>query len=144
MIGAPASGGGDREWGARLMQSVEATPNLRFLGRLPQSAVNHWLARSHLFVNTSNVEGFPNTFIQAWMREVPMLSLDINPEGVLDGQSTGLCAGSERNMAEFARRLLTTPALLRHMATAARRYANHKHSLANVQQLIALLDTAAA
>jgi glycosyltransferase involved in cell wall biosynthesis len=88
MIGSPASGSGDREWGARLMQSIDALPNLSFLGRLSQSEVNGWLARSHLFVNTSDVEGFPNTFIQAWMREVPVLSLDINPDKVLDGKKT--------------------------------------------------------
>jgi hypothetical protein len=104
--------------------------------------VNAWLASSHLFVNTSNVEGFPNTFIQAWMREVPVLSLEINPEKVLDGLTTGSCAGTEVAMAEFARGLLTTPARLQHMAVAAREHAMRQHSMANAQDLIALLDGA--
>jgi glycosyltransferase involved in cell wall biosynthesis len=144
MIGSPASGSGDHEWGAQLMQSIDSVANLSYLGRLSQAEVNGWLARSHLFVNSSTVEGFPNTFIQAWMREVPVLSLEINPGKVLDGLTTGLCAGSETSMAEFARTLLTRRAQLRGMAVAAREYANRRHSLDNAQAVIALLDGAVA
>src|SRR5680860_260954 len=49
------------------LQDVKRLENLSYLGGRPQGEVNAVLARAHIFVNTSVQEGFPNTFIQAWM-----------------------------------------------------------------------------
>ena len=64
-------------WQASLMRSIEATPNLEYLGQRTHAEVNELLARAHIFVNTSTHEGFPNTFIQAWLREVAVVSLSV-------------------------------------------------------------------
>src|SRR5262249_48088110 len=69
MIGAPAYGAGNQAWHAALIRDMEACRNLEYLGERPQAQVNELLARAHVFVNTSEYEGFPNTFIQAWMRD---------------------------------------------------------------------------
>ena len=57
--------------------------------------MNRLLARSHIFVNTSTHEGFPNTFIQSWLREVVVVSLQVDPDQVLERQQVGIAAGSE-------------------------------------------------
>jgi hypothetical protein len=42
--------------------------NLEYVGPVSLEEVNVWLARSSIFVNTSLPrQGFPNTFIQAWL-----------------------------------------------------------------------------
>ena len=64
------------------------------------------LARAHLFVNTSLFEGFANTFIQASMREAPVVSLHVNPDGVFDEGTVGVCAGSEERLVESVRTLV--------------------------------------
>jgi hypothetical protein len=78
------------------------------------------------------------------MREVPVLSFEINPGNALDGQNTGYCAGSEAALADLTRQLLTQPLRLRQLALAARAHATRRHSLANAADLIRVFDTVLA
>jgi glycosyltransferase involved in cell wall biosynthesis len=79
-------------WQSLLSESMARCPNLRFLGRLPQQEVNRQLAAGHVLVNTSENEGFSNTFIQAWMRGVPVVSLTVDPDRLLNEGQYGYCA----------------------------------------------------
>lgn len=145
MIGADATGAGEQSWGQALQQRIAATPNLEYLGARSQAQVNELLARSHVFVNTSRSEGFPNTFIQAWMREVPVVSLHVDPEQLLEKQHIGVfCGDSESRMAEAVRRLILDASLRLRYASKAREYATSRHSMANAAGLAQLFDTCGA
>lgn len=141
MIGAASQGSGDRAWMEALLGAIEATPNIDYLGELSQAETNRQLARSHLFVNTSLHEGFPNTFIQAWMREAPVVSLHVNPDAVLEREAVGFHAQTEANLAARVRALLDDASLRAAYADRARRHALRTHSLRNTQQLMQLIDT---
>ncbi len=141
MIGPQARGSGVQAWSEALLQSIRATPNLDYLGPQSQAEVNRVLGRAHVFVNTSRYEGFPNTFIQAWMRDAVVVSLSVDPDELLSRRSLGIyCDGSEQRLQEQVRALLANPALRTQLAQRARSYANASHSLANAQALVQLLD----
>jgi glycosyltransferase involved in cell wall biosynthesis len=140
MVGAPATGSGDRQWSEALMASIRDTPNLEYLGQKTQREVNELLARAHVYVNTSAFEGFANTFIQAWMRDVAVVSLHVNPDGVLDHESVGIHAGSEDQLTLAVRSLIDEPALRADYAARGRRYATQSHSMKNAHRLVQLID----
>jgi glycosyltransferase involved in cell wall biosynthesis len=144
MVGAPPSGSGDRRWNEELLTSIRELPNLEYLGMRSQSEVNSLMASAHVFVNTSRQEGFPNTFIQAWMRGVPVVSLSVSPDGVLERERIGVLAGSEGELAGAVRRLLLDSQWREQMGRRARDYALSKHSLDNVDVLVELLAEEAA
>jgi glycosyltransferase involved in cell wall biosynthesis len=144
MVGAPATGSGDQKWSASLMAAIRSTPNLEYLGEKSQDEVNDLLAHAHIYVNTSLFEGFANTFIQAWMRDVAVVSLHVNPDGVFDREGVGIHAGSEDELARAVRRLIADPALRGSYTSRARRYAGRSHSMQNVQRLIQLIDAGPA
>src|SRR5690606_40570488 len=86
MIGGPLPG--TAAYYERIAAAAACVPNVRFLGALPHDEVNAYIARAKVLLNTSTVEGFPNTFLQAWARAVPVVSL-FDPDGI-DRKSTRL------------------------------------------------------
>ena len=140
MVGAPATGSGDRRWSEALIASIQETPNLEYLGQKSQREVNELLARAHIYVNTSAFEGFANTFIQAWMREVAVVSLQVNPDGILDNEGIGIHAGSEEQLTLAVRSLIDDPALRADYAARGRRYATQFHSVQNARRLVHLIE----
>ncbi len=103
-----------------------------FVGELSFEEVNSLLSRASVFVNTSESEGFPNTFIQAWMRETPVVSLNVDPDGVICNEGLGFHSKSFGGMVENVRTLLEDPKLRKEMGRKARRYAMKKHDIKDV------------
>lgn len=134
---------GSARWLTSVMQAIESTPNVSYRGASTQEEVNHVLARAAVLVNTSTHEGFSNTFIQAWMRRTPVVSLTVNPDGLLSSGQLGLHSGNEAQLANDVLRLLRDRNLRDRMGIAAQTYALANHSLDNVNQLVALIDSCA-
>ena len=125
------------------MSAIQSTSNLEYLGPKSQREVNALLARAHVYVNTSTFEGFANTFIQAWMREVAVVSLQVDPDGVLADESVGIYAGSEDKLLCAVRSLLEDPVLRADYAARGQRYAMQVHSIQNAQRLVQLIEAGA-
>jgi glycosyltransferase involved in cell wall biosynthesis len=129
------------DWYENLRRSGNAAGNVEFLGELPQPQVNALLARAQVLVNTSLHEGFPNTFIQAWMRDAAVVSLHVDPDDVLDRERVGIHAVSEEGLAQAVRMLLTDPQQRAALVARARRHALERHSMRNALWLAQLIDT---
>lgn len=80
-------------------------PNLTFHGPLPYHEASAMYARARLLVNTSDVEGFPNAYLQAWIRGVPVVSFR-DPDGVIARHCLGAAVASPLRMWEAIRALL--------------------------------------
>lgn len=63
--------------------------NIRFLESVPFAEIGAYFAQARCFINTSSFEGFPNTFIQAGLAETPILSFNVNPDGIIDKYQLG-------------------------------------------------------
>lgn len=82
-----------------------ALPNLEFLGRVPYHDVNPYYERCRLFVNTSDSEGFPNSYLQAWVRGTPVVAF-FDPDGAIAREGLGAAPGTLPEMIECVDRLL--------------------------------------
>ena len=99
---------------------------------------NEGVAGSELVVNTSFAEGFPNTFIQAWLRAVPVLSWRVDPDGCLSRAGAGVVADSLNEMASAIHSLDSSRERLRSLSTEALRYGLERHTTAPGAALIEL------
>jgi glycosyltransferase involved in cell wall biosynthesis len=80
-------------------------PNLTFHGPLPYRDASALFDRARLLVNTSDIEGFPNAYLQAWIRGVPVVSFR-DPDGVIGRHGLGAAVASPLRMWESIRALL--------------------------------------
>lgn len=123
----------------RFDQLLQRHTNVRSLGVMPQEDVNKLLERSDLLVNTSKSEGFSNTFIQAWMRAVPVLSLGVNPDGLLTDNYLGCSHDSIAEVADTIRGLASDSDKLEDMGKRSRGYAIRHFSMENATELADLI-----
>ena len=138
MIGRQASW--DQEWQNMLEKKIRIIPRLEYIGEKRIDEVNEYLSKSHLLVNTSSVEGFPNTFIQAWMRAVPVISLSCDPDNILKSQKIGIYAGSYKNLMNAIIYLIRRRDILEEMGKRARLYALREHSMKNADKIINYIE----
>jgi glycosyltransferase involved in cell wall biosynthesis len=119
-----------------LMDRIARTPNLEYLGELPIEAVNQRMAQAAIHVNTSSVEGFPNTFIQAWAQGAVVVTIAVDPdEEGMEKLGIGICAGTFERLRTSVDELARAPQRRLEMATRAFAFAHANHSLAQGARL---------
>ena len=137
MIGG-ASRGSEDLFG-RIEREAAQTPNIKFLGSRPYSYVNDCLARSKLLLNTSDLEGFPNTFLQAWMRGVPVATM-FDPDDVVKSHKLGAATGKSEELPYLIKQFLVNDQLLGEYSTRAAEFARRGFSAeAVVHQYLKLI-----
>lgn len=85
---------GHSEFHRKLMVEAEAISNLTFLENVPPDDVHDYYRRATALVNTSDYEGFPNTFLEAWRYGTPVVSLYFALDDVLEREEVGIHSGS--------------------------------------------------
>jgi glycosyltransferase involved in cell wall biosynthesis len=80
-------------------QRAAMMANVEFLGFVPYAEIDAHFDEAAVFVNTSESEGFPNTFLQAWARAVPTVSF-VDSGARAEGHPVGVQVGSLKPMAE--------------------------------------------
>jgi glycosyltransferase involved in cell wall biosynthesis len=101
--------GGDPRQGnvylERLRVLARGVSNLTLHGSLGQDETLGLLDRARLLVNTSEIEGLPNTFYQAWVRAIPVVSL-LDPDQRISSHGLGAAVPDFETMATTVRDLL--------------------------------------
>lgn len=131
----------DGAWTRQQLAEIAATPNVDYRGALSQTQVNALLEQADLLVNTSDHEGFSNTFIQAWMRGVPVVSLRVDPDGLLSRGGLGAtAAGNEEALHGRVAELLEDSSRCEAIGSRARAYALERHGETNIDALAQLMQ----
>jgi glycosyltransferase involved in cell wall biosynthesis len=103
--------------------------NLELSGKLPRERVTELIARAPAVVSTSEAEGMPNVFLEAWARAVPVLSLDYDPDGLIESEGLGLVAhDGQEELARAAASLWADPDLRARLGLAGREHVIAQHS----------------
>ena len=123
MIGGPA-GGVDNAYYAGVRSAAQALPNVEFTGFLPLAEVERRFDEARVLVLTSEYEGMPNVFLQAWARGVPTVST------VEAGAPASRVAASPEELEREVEALLGAPALWEAASARCRQHFERTHSSA--------------
>ena len=115
-----------------LISQADKIPNLQFVRHVPFNQIDDYFLRAKILVNTSDSEGFPNTFIQAGKCGAAILSFKVNPDGFLDTHACGLCCNGD-----FARLIYNLRFLLENnryveFGSNGRKYVEKHHDITKI------------
>ena len=124
-----------------LENAKQEISTFQYLGELSQEEVNDALSKPGILINTSVYEGFSNTFVQAWMRKVPVISMNSDPNATLSVHKLGFLTPTMDELVEKTALLLENDSLRREIGEKARCYAIESYSLEqNMPILLSLLE----
>ena len=96
---------GSDDYYRTVTEAAQSIPNLTCPGAVPYTDVGAMFSRAKLFLNTSQIEGFPNTFLQAWVRGVPVVAF-FDPDSLIKQRQLGHTATDIEDMERAIVRLL--------------------------------------
>jgi glycosyltransferase involved in cell wall biosynthesis len=73
--------------------------NVTFHGAVPYRDASALYDRARVFVNTSDIEGFPNTYLQAWASGTPVVAF-FDPDGIIARERLGAAVRRADEMSE--------------------------------------------
>jgi glycosyltransferase involved in cell wall biosynthesis len=105
--------------------------NVEYLGQLTNEEVNSALSRAKIFCCTSFREGFSNTFLQAWIRNVPVVSLHVDPDQLINQHKLGFHSGTIEKLKRDVQYLIDNPVEWSSMARRVRHFAEENFLISN-------------
>ena len=120
----------EQKYDIRINNLAKQTSNLTFIKYVPFDMVDAFFQKAIALVNTSDFEGFPNTFIQAAKNKTPILSLNSNPDGFITKSQCGFCTnGNFDKLNQYLNLLIDNKQLREKYAQNAYNYAKKNHDI---------------
>ena len=128
MVGGPGTEPGEIAFAKEISQQAQKLKNLEYVGFVPHADIEREFNNARLFVNTSEAEGFPNTFLQAWSRGMPTVSFLEPPTGD-DGRAVGCVARDIDDLVRATHTLMTNDAVWSEEGERCLKHFTKRHSL---------------
>jgi len=138
LAGGPMPGG--QTYFDDVAAAAARLPNVQMLGAVKYADTGPLFDRTRVFLNTSSIEGFPNTFLQAWIRGVPVVSF-FDPDGMVHRLQLGRIATSLDDMREALRALIDVHVYRELIGRRARDFASREYTAGMAARYFELLDS---
>jgi glycosyltransferase involved in cell wall biosynthesis len=116
----------------RVVETLTKLPNVDYRGRVGPEEAMGVIADAALLLCTSDEEGFPNTFTQAWSNGTPIVSLKVDPDSIIEKMGLGAVSKSVDVAVADINALMASVDRREEIALRARRYISENHNEARV------------
>lgn len=120
------------EYSDTVLKQASEIENLSITGVILPDKVRYYLNRSALLVNTSESEGFPNAFLEAWAYKVPVVSLNVDPGGLMKANRLGDPCHTLAEMKNRIEWLIENEEERRLIGIRCRDYVEKNHNIENI------------
>jgi glycosyltransferase involved in cell wall biosynthesis len=131
IIGGPMPGA--ESFFTAIREEARQVANVRFHGPVPYHEVGKFFERSRVLVGTSEVEGFPNSYLQAWARGTPVTAF-LDPEQLIARNGMGRAVST---VSELCEAILTLSSDARAWEIASQRSQEYMDERFNLARMIA-------
>ena len=123
----------ENEYSKKINEAVLKHKNLRILPFVHYHKIRGYFDKALFYVNTSLKEGFPNTFIQSFASGVPVISLNVDPDNILQKHKCGyFCKNDYDIMLKKSLGLLSNKNKYLSMSRKANLYGYKHHNINNI------------
>ena len=122
-------------YGEQFVEILRALPNVEYRGQVPPDEANRVIANAAFFLSTADEEGFPNTFLQAWSCGTPIVTLQVDPDRIIERMGLGTVSGNVEHAIRDIKALLDSPQRRDEIAARARNFVVENYSAAAVVNL---------
>ena len=132
VCGGPSAHRSPPGYGERMVDALHALPNVEYHGQVAPDKALQVIADAAILLSTSDEEGFPNTFLQAWSAGTPVVSLTIDPDRTIERMWLGAVSHNTAGAIADIKALMGSPQRRAEIAVHARRHIAAAHSEATV------------
>lgn len=126
MIGAPVES--EEKYYDEIRERAKNVPNLDFVGYVPPEEIDDYYRRAFALVNTSDYEGFPNVFLEAWRYATPVISLYFSLGGEIEDNEIGYVSGDEDTLRRDVETIVTDTELRSRLGEKSREHMKGHYS----------------
>lgn len=116
------------EYSLGMVEALSKLPNVDYRGRVKPDEAMEVIANAAVLLCTSDEEGFPNTFMQAWASGTPVVTLKVDPDGIIEKVGLGKVSRTVNIAVTDINALIASPDQRERIALRARRYISEKHN----------------
>jgi len=124
--------GESQELFEKIKKRSKKIDNLEFKGFVPFDQIYDYYKDAMFLVNTSKLEGFPNTFLEAWMFEKPVVSLNVDPDEIICRYELGFHSKSYSQMVKDMTKLIKNKKLRDRLGSKCRNYVENNHDIIKI------------
>jgi glycosyltransferase involved in cell wall biosynthesis len=106
--------------------------NLKILGFVSPEEIEKYYQKATILINTSKIEGFPNVFLEAWMNYTPVVSLNVNPDNIINKYKLGFHSKVYEQMIKDINILMKNKKLIEKIGENSRKYVENNHDIKKV------------
>lgn len=121
----------DTEYAQRVCQRAKSIPNVILHGAATREKVPEYYRRAKIMCCTSDFEGFPNTFLEAWSWGLPIVST-FDPDSLIAERKLGIVDQDTEGLAKGIRTLFGDSMRWQQASKAAREYYLKNHTVDSV------------
>ena len=118
---------GGSAYSRSVVERAGSIPNLTVHGPVPRDRVSPFYKNATVMCCTSDFEGFPNTFLEAWSHGLPIVST-FDPDNLIASHGLGVLAEDVPGLAKGIRELVGWPERWRQASRNARQYYLQNHT----------------
>jgi glycosyltransferase involved in cell wall biosynthesis len=128
VCGAPQYQWWETEKIESIIGQLKSLPNVDYRGHVAPEQTLKVIGEASLLLSTSDGEGFPSVFLEAWAAGTPVVSLQIDPDHKIRNCKLGVVANTVDGAVDAVCSLMKATQRRQDMGTRARRHVEEAHS----------------